>query len=202
MIKPEADAHSFRVHCLHWLANGKSELYLEYMSGGDSFYGGKPPVSPDVWKSMPNEKKALLVEQTLNQKSLSIRYPGTFNGPSAEDLWLLAGLSAVQHLHIDSMQVKTYRALLDIPHLKSVQLDTFAHAEGYMENLWCVFDALLYTRSKDFRCELGDISRYRHELSLQKAFGQNHARMITSDGRNNPDLSFISEEYLYKHFSI
>lgn len=191
---------SFRENCLHWLSDEKSNLYLEFMAGGDSFYRGEPPVSPEVWKSMPHEEKATLVEKTLNRESLSLRYPGTFSGPSSDDLYLLAGLSKLEHLQIDSMQVRTYRALLDIPNLKSVRIDTFAHTEGYIQNLWCVFDALLYTRSRDFCCELDNIARFREELALQKPFAKMHTNASMNDGINSPDLSFITEGYLYEFF--
>lgn len=192
---------TFHQNCLQWLSQGLSELYYEYSSGGDSFYRGTPPISHSDWEKLPNDKKAQLIEKTLNQKELRIRYPGTFSGPSSENLRLLAGLDRVEHLYIDSMQATTFAALLDLPNLQSVVLDVFSHKDGYTNNEWCVFDALIYTRSVEFKCKLNDIKRYRKELDLHKPFAQNPA-LAKANVEEGPDLGFITEEYLYKNYSL
>lgn len=181
-----------------------NNLYYEFLSGGDSFYGGRAPVDIEVWNSMSIDEKAKLAEKTLNTKNLMIKYPGTYSGPNTSDLKLLIGLNKIEVFECDSMMVTSYTTLLELPNLQRVTLDIFNHSTGYIEKEWSVFDALLFvnTNSDMFKSRLNNIPKYRQELDLVSSFGvYPELSAKKTNGNIGFDLSFITEDFLYKHFS-
>lgn len=180
-----------------------NNLYYEFLSGGDSFYGGQAPVDFETWTAFSIDEKAKLAEKTLNIKELIIKYPGTYSGPNTSDLKLLIGLDKIEVFECDSMQVTSYTTLLELTNLQSVTLDIFNHSTGYIEKEWSVFDALLFvnTKSDAFKSRLNNIPKYRKELDLARPFGvyPELSAKITN-GDSGFDLRFITEEFLYKIF--
>ena len=194
----------FIKNCKELLADDQfKDLYYEFMSGGDSFYGGQAPVDFETWNRFSLDEKATLAEKTLNKTELKIKYPGTFSGPATSDLKLLIGLDEVEFFECDSMQVTSYTTLLELTNLQSVTLDIFNHSTGYIEKEWSVFDALLFvnTKSDAFKSRLNNIPKYRKELDLARPFGvyPELSAKITN-GDSGFDLRFITEEFLYKIF--
>jgi hypothetical protein len=171
-------------------------LYYEFMSGGDSFYGGTAPITSEDWLNLSLDKKAELAEQTLNQAFLKIRYPGTFNGPRNEDLRMLIHLDKIESFECDSMMVTSYTTLLKLPNLRSISVDVFDHFSGYHANEWSVFDALIFIKTQSFRSKLDHIDQYRQELDLESPLG------MPEKAEASEELTMITESYLYEHFSL
>ncbi len=125
-----------------------ADLCLEFLAGGDDFYGGKAPVDTGTWELMSLDEKAT--------------------------------------------------ALLEMESLESVQLDVFAHQEGFHAQEWSVFDALIFLHSEDFRCELSGLGRKRQELKLEQSLFGSALKCPQPEEEGAPD--FLTEEILYKHF--
>ncbi len=195
----------FIKNCKELLADDQfKDLYYEFMSGGDSFYGGQAPVDFETWNRFSLDEKATLAEKTLNKTELKIKYPGTFSGPATSDLKLLIGLDEVEFFECDSMQVTSYTTLLELPKLQSLVLDIYNHSTGYVEKEWSVFDALIFvhTNADRVKSTLNNIPKYRKELDLVRSFGVYPELSANKNPDSNDlDLSFITEEFLYKYFS-
>ncbi|WCL49713.1 hypothetical protein [Leptospira sp. GIMC2001] len=176
-----------------------TELYFEFIDGGDSMYGGRSSVDFDEWSSLSIDDKSVLAYSTLNQKELVVRYPGTFSGPTEEDLQILVGLDELEIFKCDSMMITNYNYLLELPKLNQLTLDLFSHQSKIVGIGWNVFDAFLQIHRDGFYCSVDNLQKYIRELKMLDPFpiDQN----VKQDENGDRDLSFITMDYLYKNHS-
>ncbi|WP_411823257.1 hypothetical protein [Leptospira sp. 'Mane'] len=200
---------AFIQNCTQLLASEDSEHYIrryyEFINGGDEFYGSNAPISEGEWGQLTVAKQAELAEQLLNVPSLTIRYPGTFSGPSTEDLQMFVGLDLLESLEGDFMQVESYTKLLELPKLDRISFDIFSHSSGYMKEEWSVLDALLSIHTEGFKGKLEGLLKYKEKLDLAKPFPIQHK----DPSKIEPDMDklyaslkkMVTEDFLYKNFA-
>ncbi|TGN20523.1 hypothetical protein [Leptospira idonii] len=101
-----------------------------------------------------------------------IGYPGTESGPYAKDLQIFYGLDKLESLTGDFMMVESYYHLLKLKNLDRLNVDTFAHLLGYIDRIWTVFDALIFSHEYQRRhiVDVTGILKYKKELQLDKPF--------------------------------
>ncbi len=202
-------SQEFIQNCTHLLSGEEGEYYayryFEFINGGDSFYGSHAPLSEEEWKGLTVAKQAELAEELLNVSSLSIRYPGTYSGPSTKDLQMFVGLDQLESLQGDFMQVESYTKLLELPKLNEISFDIFAHSSGYAIGIWSVLDALMCIHTEGFKAKVEGLLKYKEKLDLAKPFPILH-KDLSGLELNNDELykylkDLIAEDFLYKNFA-